>query len=275
MPSGRCSGLIEILRSPVIQRSVKPSAITAIGEVALAIGPGFQQYLPGTMEILSQAGSTTASTADMVDFVWTMREAIVDAFIGIMNGLKATRKPLPLCPLQTFHLLCHVAEPFRQYISGIMGFLRDCWGDEDRSDQFAIATLGLIGDFGDTYRQAVASDLLQPWVSQAVTWGRTSTPPSRQLRANAAYASKVGFTVVLAWQNADAGPGPQRTRQELINVNRISRPQEFRPPTRTHNDDDRLSLSLTCLPPINEPNHHPYNCYIPDNPSWPCSVVQG
>ena len=87
-------GLIDILRSPVIHRQVKPSAITAIGEITLAIGNGFVPFLQTTMEILSQAGATAAQSNDiaMIEFVWTMREAIVDAFIGIMNGLKADRK---------------------------------------------------------------------------------------------------------------------------------------------------------------------------------------
>jgi importin subunit beta-1 len=46
------------------------------------------------MEILSQAGATAAAANDtaMLEFVWTMREAIVEAFIGIMNGLKGDRK---------------------------------------------------------------------------------------------------------------------------------------------------------------------------------------
>jgi importin subunit beta-1 len=82
--------IVNILRSPVVHREVKPSAITAIGEIAMAIGSGFVPYLVLIMEILSQAGATTANPDDMamVEFVWTMRESIVDAFIGIMNGLK-------------------------------------------------------------------------------------------------------------------------------------------------------------------------------------------
>jgi importin subunit beta-1 len=86
--------LLEVLRSPIIERNVKPTAITAIGEVALALGNGFERFLPTTMEILSQAGSTAAPQNDpvMADFVWTMREAIVEAFIGIMNGLRTNRE---------------------------------------------------------------------------------------------------------------------------------------------------------------------------------------
>lgn len=82
--------LVDVLRSPVIHRSVKPNAISTIGEVALAIGPAFVPYLDTVMGILSQAGATAASANDlaMIEFVWTMREAIIDAFIGILNGLR-------------------------------------------------------------------------------------------------------------------------------------------------------------------------------------------
>lgn len=82
--------LVDLLRSPVIHRQVKPNAITTMGEIALAIGGSFRPYLDQTMQILSQAGSTVAAPGDeaMYDFVQTMRESIVDAFIGIMNGLK-------------------------------------------------------------------------------------------------------------------------------------------------------------------------------------------
>lgn len=84
--------LVDILRSPIVHRQVKPNAITTIGEIALAIGTGFNPYLETVMGILSQAGATAASSNDaaMIEFVWTMREAIVEAFIGILNGLKTT-----------------------------------------------------------------------------------------------------------------------------------------------------------------------------------------
>jgi len=72
----------------------------------MAIGSGFVPYLSLIMEILSQAGATTADSNDMamVEFVWTMRESIVDAFIGIMNGLKIGDRE-SLSPLCLGHLL--------------------------------------------------------------------------------------------------------------------------------------------------------------------------
>ncbi|KAK4686304.1 importin subunit beta-1, partial [Tremellales sp. Uapishka_1] len=165
--------LIEILRSPVVHRQVKPNAISAIGEVALAIGPSFIPFLETTMGILSQAGSTAAAATDsaMIEFVWLMREAIVDAFIGIMNGLKSN------------------PAPFLQYVPGIMSFLQVCMADTDRTDAFAVSTLGLIGDFGDTYKSAVKDQLLAEWVQSAIAYGR-QRGSSRTAKTNAAYAQK-------------------------------------------------------------------------------------
>jgi importin subunit beta-1 len=168
------NALISILRSPVIHRQVKPTAITAIGEVALAIGPGFTPYLDATMNILSQAGATSASATDLAlnEFVWTMREAIVDAFIGIMNGLKVG-DPTPML----------------NYIPGIMTFLHGCMSEDDRTEEFITNTLGLIGDFGDTFKGAVRDQLCTEWVQNAIAVGR-QRGASKQSRTNAAYAQK-------------------------------------------------------------------------------------
>ncbi|ORY27809.1 importin beta-1 subunit (Karyopherin beta-1 subunit) [Naematelia encephala] len=168
-------GLVDILRSPVIQRQVKPSAISAIGEVALAIGGAFTPFVPTTMEILSQAGQTAATVDDpaMLEFVWQMREAIVDAFIGILNGLKVAD-----------------ASPFRSYVPGIMGFLKACWQDDERTDTFSSSSLGLIGDFADTYKAGVRDEIMQEWVQNAIAYGR-QRGSSKAARKNAIYAAKV------------------------------------------------------------------------------------
>jgi importin subunit beta-1 len=72
-----------------------------------------------------------------------------------------------------------------------MGFLRTCMSEEDRTDQFATATLGLIGDFGETYKKQVRDVLLEEWVVNAIAYGR-QRGASKQARRNATYAQKVG-----------------------------------------------------------------------------------
>ena len=183
--------LIEILRSPVIHRSVKPNAITAIGDLALAIGPAFVPYLQGTMDILSQAGSTTAPAADiaMLDFVWQMREAIVDTFTSILSGIKDQQRECSgRCP--SSNGADFPAQAFKPYVSGIVSFLRNCWVDEEKTDAFCASLINLLGDFGDTYRRDVRDELMQEWVQDAVAYGR-SGKGSRSAKDGAAYLQSV------------------------------------------------------------------------------------
>ncbi|WVQ84051.1 hypothetical protein IAT38_006196 [Cryptococcus sp. DSM 104549] len=167
-------GLIELLRSPVVHRSVKPNAITAIGEVAMAVGGGFLPFLETTMSILSQAGSTAAPPGDevMIEFVQTMRESIVDAFIGIMNGLKETDGG---------------AQAMLAYVPGILNFLQTCWADESKNDQFCASSLGLIGDFASCYKGAIRDELMSNWIQEAISAGK-SRNASKSMKTNASYA---------------------------------------------------------------------------------------
>jgi importin subunit beta-1 len=72
-----------------------------------------------------------------------------------------------------------------------MGFLHTCMADDDRTDAFCTSTLGLIGDFGDTYKRAVKDELMQEWVQSAIAYGR-QRGSSKSAKSNAAYAQKVG-----------------------------------------------------------------------------------
>lgn len=50
------SVLLENLASPVLDRSVKLSVVSCFGDIAMAIGPAFEPYLPPVMAVLRQAG---------------------------------------------------------------------------------------------------------------------------------------------------------------------------------------------------------------------------
>lgn len=88
------TALIDALRSPVLHRTAKPAVITVIGDVALAIGPAFLPYTEATMQILNQAGQASVEAGDavMAEFVWSMRESIIEAFVGILSAFRGERK---------------------------------------------------------------------------------------------------------------------------------------------------------------------------------------
>lgn len=70
-----------------------------------------------------------------------------------------------------------------------MQFMQQCWADHERTDIFATASLGLIGDFATTYGEAVRNEMLQEWVSQALQYGK-GRGVSRRAKTNAQYAQK-------------------------------------------------------------------------------------
>jgi importin subunit beta-1 len=78
-----------------------------------------------------------------------------------------------------------------QYVSGIVSFLQQCWMDKDnRTDTFSSSMLGLIGDFGDTYKGAVKEQLMQEWIQGAISWAK-SRGRSKSAKNNALYAQQV------------------------------------------------------------------------------------
>jgi importin subunit beta-1 len=54
--NGFMTVLLENLQSEVLNRNVKISILSCFGDIALAIGAGFQPYLDTTMGVLRQAG---------------------------------------------------------------------------------------------------------------------------------------------------------------------------------------------------------------------------
>lgn len=59
-----CQGFMEVLladlQSTVLHRSVKPPILSCFGDVAMAVGPGFEPFLDTTMGVLQQAGAMRA-----------------------------------------------------------------------------------------------------------------------------------------------------------------------------------------------------------------------
>lgn len=89
------SALLAALASPVLHRTAKPTVVAVFGDIAIALGQDFTQYLDSVMGMLSQAGQVKADASSdlaMQDFVWAMRESITEAFTGILSGFRENRE---------------------------------------------------------------------------------------------------------------------------------------------------------------------------------------
>jgi len=146
-----CDPIIEIflanLRNQQVARSIKPHILACFGDIALQIGGEFERFLHLTMTILGQAAVTTsnynAGDEEMVDHINHLRESILDAYTGIVQGLSADGKQ---------NLL--VQPP---YLQPLVAMLMAIAEDPNAEEGVVKRTIGLVGDLGSQLGDKVAA----------------------------------------------------------------------------------------------------------------------
>jgi len=151
--------LLQDLQNRSLDRAVKPAILSCFGDVAQAIGGHFEKYLEVVMGMLRQAAQTVMKTNyqesedyDLVDYMNALREGILEAYTGILQGLRSDKK----------------SGAIFQHIQPIMQLIAHVAADPRRSEGCARTAVGIIGDLvlglGARVRPAVS----QQFVSQLV-----------------------------------------------------------------------------------------------------------
>ncbi|GLB44148.1 putative importin-beta N-terminal domain [Lyophyllum shimeji] len=159
--------LFENLQSDVLNRNVKISILSCFGDIALAIGTQFEPYLDTTMGVLRQAGAVEPNPLDydLVEYVGQLREGILEAYTGIVTGLKKTEKVELLLPHST----------------SILELIQRCLADEERTDSLARLSYGLLGDLADAFPNGQVKQLfLSPWVASELRSKHRMPPETKK-----------------------------------------------------------------------------------------------
>lgn len=147
--------LIELLQSSVLNRSVKPHVISVFADIAMAIEGDFERYSKIVMGILKQAGEvniTPNMDEDLVDYINTLKNSILEAYTGILQGLKAANKQdIVLNSLEI-----------------IVEFLKRSAEDPHRSGEVLKSAVGLLGDLGQIYGVKMQGTYNQSFVSNLI-----------------------------------------------------------------------------------------------------------
>ncbi len=148
----RC--LLELLQSQVLNRSVKPHVISLFADIAMAIEGEFERYTNIILGILRQAGEVNISSddEDLIDYINTLRNSILEAYTGIIQGLKASNKQDSVLPA----------------MDAVIEFLRRSATDENRSEDVLKSAVGLLGDLGQTFGSKMAPVYTQPFVQPLI-----------------------------------------------------------------------------------------------------------
>lgn len=149
------SVLLENLQSEILNRNVKISILSCFGDIALAIGAGFEPYLDTTMGVLRQAGNVQPNPLDydLVDYVAQLREGILEAYTGIVGAFRGTEKAPVLLP----------------HAPAILELIQRCLADEDRTDAVVKLSFGLLGDVADCFPNGqIKQLLLTEWIASVL-----------------------------------------------------------------------------------------------------------
>ena len=155
-----CDSLMEklfaLLQSSTVAKVVKPHVISLFSDVAMAIETHFERYAVVVMGILGKAVDSAKLSKDRCDedhdeFVYTIRESIMEAYTGIIIGLADANKQ----------------DMISAHVEKIMTFVIECCTPEDdlnRPDNLHKTAIGVLGDLCKAYGAKIA----QPMSHQAI-----------------------------------------------------------------------------------------------------------
>lgn len=128
---------------------LKPAILETFGDIAQAIGTNFNTYLPVVGQVLQQASSVTTTNDlpyDMVDYIVSLREGIMDAWGGILLSYKGKPESksvlFDIFTLRTDNFQVAQLQPF---IESIFQLLHIISQEGNRSEGLMRSSMGVIG----------------------------------------------------------------------------------------------------------------------------------
>ncbi|KAI8914839.1 hypothetical protein PhCBS80983_g00772 [Powellomyces hirtus] len=160
-----CDTLMNILmtdlQNPALNKTVKPSILSSFGDIALAIGGHFATYMDVTVQVLQQASAmaSTVMTGYDSEYGNQLREGIIEAYVGIAQGLKGANK---------VEMLATVAPQIFAFVQEV------ATSNSPRSLEVSMGLVGLIGDMAEAFPPGRFKPLFSaPWINNFIKSIRT------------------------------------------------------------------------------------------------------
>ncbi|KAI8976845.1 armadillo-type protein [Pilobolus umbonatus] len=169
--------LITNLQSPILHSSVKPAILSCFGDIALAIGELFTNYLSVVMLVLQQASTMRAEkdNYESIDYINNLYEGVIEAYVGIVQGLNGTSQTSLLLP----------------YLANVFEFIHSIAVDQNRTDSLTRSIIGLLGDLAETFEGQLKALFIQEWIPALLREARTSRHFNSSTKETARWAKEV------------------------------------------------------------------------------------
>lgn len=147
-----------------MERTTKPQIIQTLADVAIALGPTFERYLPHVMTMLISASQAKCDDEDYdtQEYILMLREAVLEAYSSIVT------------------FLGEKSGAFLQFIEPICAFLDLLASEQEREETILRLATGLVGDLADRLGKPAAQLLSRPSVKKIIE--ETAQNPDSSIR---------------------------------------------------------------------------------------------
>jgi importin subunit beta-1 len=150
--------LLGLLQAQQLNRTVKPPILASFADIALSIGGDFEKYATVVLNMLQQAGTVGSDgddDEDLIEYVNSLRESILEAYTGILHGLGDGQKLDVLVP----------------FLEPVLAFMERCSTDEHKTTEVVKNCIALLGDLGQFFGNKMNGIYGMPYVNQLVQEG--------------------------------------------------------------------------------------------------------
>lgn len=161
--------LMVILGRDEVDKEVKPEAITAIGDVAMAIGGNFVKYIPSVFPLLVGASNVKVALCnnELIDYQNNLYLSIIETFCNCLHALNDAKQ-------------LSMVEPYIQHIFSFISAVDEFKAYRD--EEVLRGCVGLIGDMANLIGQFIKPQLSDIVIFNMVNECKISTkdPQSRE-----------------------------------------------------------------------------------------------
>lgn len=171
--------LLTKLKEESFDKNAKAQILVIFGDFALAFGPKFEPWIPMCLDMLqhaSQISPVDRNDYELVDYCIKLRESTVEAYAGILQGLKA-QDGRPTAGLTQVSPRVPV----------MIKFLETIANDQDTTSTLLCNCCGLVGDIVEVFGQSVAHLINSDKIKELILKGKRSRSSKTADTANWAH----------------------------------------------------------------------------------------
>ncbi|KAK3634299.1 karyopherin Kap95 [Elasticomyces elasticus] len=206
------NSLLNNLRSTSLGNQFKPAILQCFGDIAQAIGGQFETYLSVVGQVLQQAAGISAQgenvgNFEMLDYIVSLREGIVDAWSGIINALRAGNNSKSDAWDERTCANIILANLLQPYIESIFQLLQTVYSDANRTEALLRSSMGVIGDISEAFPNGEYSQYFKnEWL----------TNMTRETRSNKDFTTRTQDTARWAREQIKRQSGKTRALRRYV-----------------------------------------------------------